>query len=59
MISLRRSTAIPGLEAKPIIDMAVAIRRLEDGDRDLYTQGKAEFIERALRIAEDEDNETT
>ena len=27
------STAIPGLEAKPIIDIAVAVRRLEDVER--------------------------
>ena len=27
------STAIPGLEAKPIIDIAVAVRRLEDAEK--------------------------
>ncbi len=134
------STAIPGMEAKPIIDIAMALRRLEDvercveplerlgyeykgdeghpgrfffakgdpsrrthylhvvewdsdpwkellcfrdylrqhkevageyarlkrelarksqGNRDLYTPGKAEFIERVLRMAEGEGNEIT
>ncbi len=27
------STAVPGLEAKPIIDIAVAVRRLEDAEK--------------------------
>lgn len=60
------STAMPGLDAKPVIDLMLGVERLRDvdarlpnldlarsfrRDRDAYTEAKSEFIEGILRAA--------
>jgi len=42
------STAVPGLSAKPILDLMVGI---VPGDRLAYTEGRAAFIHATLREA--------
>jgi GrpB-like predicted nucleotidyltransferase (UPF0157 family) len=52
------STAVPGLAAKPIVDLMVSVRyetvkrrlaEMHGHDREAYTDTKAEFVVQALR----------
>jgi GrpB-like predicted nucleotidyltransferase (UPF0157 family) len=49
----RRSTAVPGLRAKPVIDILapVALAVEHRTDRDAYTEAKGDFIQSALHAA--------
>ena len=43
------STAVPGLAAKPVIDIMAAVESLED--REAYTAAKRPFIDRITAMA--------
>jgi GrpB-like predicted nucleotidyltransferase (UPF0157 family) len=40
------STAVPGLPAKPVVDILVALAEVEDQDRELYATTKQELARR-------------